>query len=66
MKCIVFVVKVTAPYSNGNSEQMESLVRTMNNCIERQGIEAKLECLPTMVCAVKESTFERKFAFSTA
>ena len=65
MKCIVFVVRVTAPRGNDNSGQMESLVQSMNDCIERQGIEAQLDCLPTMVCAVKELTFERKYAFGT-
>jgi uncharacterized protein YqgV (UPF0045/DUF77 family) len=65
MKCMVFVVRVTAPCGNDNGEQMESLVQRINKCIERQEIEAQLECLPTTVCALKELTFERKHAFST-
>ena len=65
MKCMVFVVRVTAPCGNDNGEQMKSLVQRMNECIETQEIEAQLECLPTMVCAIKELTFERKPVFST-
>jgi hypothetical protein len=67
MKCMVFVVRVTAPCDDGhNGEQMKSLVRRMNECIERQEIEAQLECLPTTVCALKELKFERKPVLSAA